>query len=237
MNITLHRAKERGTADHGWLHANFSFSFADYYNPRKMNFGALRVLNDDYIDGGKGFGTHPHSNMEIITIPLEGALEHKDSEGNSGVIYAGDVQVMSAGTGIYHSEYNHMSDKVTNTLQTWVIPRESGLMPRYDQMSYGNLLKSNSFLQIVSPDVKDDGLWVHQDVWYNIGDFDKDGSYDYTLHMKGNGVYMFIIEGTVDVMNNRLLKRDAIGIWETDSFSFAVFKSARILLIEVPMGY
>ena len=195
MKKVFHSAESRGHADHGWLNANYSFSFASYFNPQRSNFGALRVLNDDTISPGKGFGTHPHDNMEIITIPLKGDLEHKDSMGNIGAINEGEIQVMSAGTGVYHSEYNKNSNNFINLLQLWVMPKEQDVKPRYDQLSIKELKKNNSFYQVLSPYPEDDGLWVHQDAWLHLGDFEERTYIDYVLKKEGNGVYIFVIEG------------------------------------------
>ena len=193
MKKVFHSAESRGHADHGWLNANYSFSFASYFNPQRSNFGALRVLNDDTISPGKGFGTHPHDNMEIITIPLKGDLEHKDSMGNIGVINEGEIQVMSAGTGVYHSEYNKNSDNFVNLLQLWVIPKKQDVEPRYDQLSIRKLKKKNSFYQVLSPYPDDDGMWIHQEAWFHLGDFEERTSIDYVLKKEGNGVYVFVI--------------------------------------------
>ena len=237
MNKVYHSAETRGHADHGWLNANYSFSFASYYDPNRMNFGALRVLNDDTISPGKGFGKHSHDNMEIITIPLKGDLEHKDSLGNIGAINEGEIQVMSAGTGIYHSEYNKNSDKFINLLQLWVMPKKQDVKPRYDQRSFKGLKKKNRFYQVLSPYPKDEGMWIHQDAWIHIGDFEEVTSIDYTLKKKGNGVYIFVIEGIFKVANEKLEKRDALGVWNTESITFEAQSKSQVLLIEVPMEF
>ena len=235
MEKVFHSAKSRGSANHGWLNANYSFSFASYFNPTRMNFGALRVLNDDTISPGKGFGTHPHDNMEIITIPLKGDLEHKDSMGNVGVINEGEIQVMSAGSGVYHSEYNKNSDNFVNLLQLWVIPKKQDVKPRYGQISIRELKKKNSFYQVLSPYPQDDGMWIHQDAWFHLGDFEELTSIDYVLKQKGNGVYVFVIEGVFKVANENLRKRDALGIWNTNKISFEAKCKSQVLLVEVPM--
>ena len=237
MNKVYHSAETRGYADHGWLNANHSFSFASYYDPNRMNFGALRVLNDDTISPGKGFGKHPHDNMEIITIPLKGDLEHKDSLGNIGAINEGEIQVMSAGTGIYHSEYNKNSDKFINLLQLWVIPKKQDVKPRYDQRSVRGQKKKNSFYQVLSPYPEDEGMWIHQDAWIHLGDFEEVTSIDYILKKKGNGVYVFVIEGIFKVANEKLEKRDALGVWNTESITFEAQSKSQVLLIEVPMKF
>ena len=235
MEKVFHSAESRGHANLGWLDANYSFSFAGYYNPKRMNFGALRVLNDDTISPGKGFGTHPHDNMEIITIPLKGDLEHKDSMGNVGVINEGEIQVMSAGSGVYHSEYNKNSDNFVNLLQLWVIPKKQDVKPRYGQISIRELKKKNSFYQVLSPYPQDDGMWIHQDAWFHLGDFEELTSIDYVLKQKGNGVYVFIIDGVFKVANENLRKRDALGIWNTNKISFEAKCKSQVLLVEVPM--
>ena len=237
MKKAFHAAKTRGNANHGWLNANHSFSFANYHNPERMNFGALRVLNDDTIAAGMGFGTHPHENMEIITIPLEGDLEHKDSMGNIGVINEGEIQVMSAGTGIHHSEYNKNADQAVKVLQLWVFPKKQNVTPRYDQMSVRDLKKPNDFYQVLSPNSEDAGMWVHQDTWFHLGEFDVEKSLDYTLKKPGNGVYVFVIEGSFNVEGENLKKRDAIGIWETETINFTVQSESKVLLVEVPMRF
>jgi len=237
MKTVYHAAATRGNANHGWLNANHSFSFAQYYNPERMSFGALRVLNDDTIAPGRGFGTHPHDNMEIITIPLEGDLEHKDSMGNVGAINEGEIQVMSAGTGVYHSEYNKNSDKPINLLQLWVMPKLQNVAPRYDQKSVKELKKNNAFYQVLSPNVDDDGMWIHQDAWFHLGDFDQATTTAYNIKKKGNGVYVFVIEGSFSVGDQTLNKRDALGVWETEVIDFVAQEHSKILLVEVPMSF
>jgi redox-sensitive bicupin YhaK (pirin superfamily) len=236
MKTIFYPANERGTNDIGWLKAKFSFSFGPYYNPEKVHFGALRVLNDDIIAAGAGFGTHPHDNMEIITIPLKGAIEHKDSMGNIGVIHAGEIQVMSAGTGITHSEYNHSQTEDASALQIWVFPKERNIKPRYDQKSFEDLLEPNKLVTLVSPDKESkDTLWVNQDATFTMGDFEAENQVNYTLSKSGNGVYLFVIDGTVKVGDNLLNKRDALGIYDTDTFSIETQSKARILLMDIPM--
>lgn len=237
MNKIFYSAESRGSANLGWLKANYSFSFSNYFNRDRMNFGALRVLNDDTISPGKGFGEHPHDNMEIITIPLKGDLEHKDSLGNKGSINEGEIQVMSAGSGVYHSEYNKSSDKHTNLIQLWVIPKTKDVEPRYSQFNIRKLRKLNTFYQIVSPYPHDDGMWIHQDAWFYLGDFDKKTTIVYNLKSKGNGVYVFVIDGSIKVNGDILNKRDAIGLWELNIVNFENQPSSRVLLIEVPMEF
>ena len=235
-NQLIHKAATRGHADHGWLRTNHTFSFADYYNPERVHFGALRVLNDDYIAGGMGFGTHPHDNMEIITIPLEGDLEHKDSMGNGTVIKHGDVQVMSAGTGITHSEYNHNKTKPVTLLQIWIFTNKRNVTPRYDQITLDVNERRNKLQQILSPNSDDEGVWIHQDAWFHIGRFDQNFETTYTWKKQGNGVYVFVIKGDITVNGTALNERDGSGIWNTDSMSIqANSADAELLIIEVPM--
>ncbi|MBP7965352.1 MAG: pirin family protein [Paludibacteraceae bacterium] len=235
-NQLIHKAATRGHADHGWLRTNHTFSFADYYNPERVHFGALRVLNDDYIAGGMGFGTHPHNNMEIITIPLEGDLEHKDSMGNGTVIKHGDIQVMSAGTGITHSEYNHNKTKPVTLLQIWIFTNKRNVTPRYDQITLDVNERRNKLQQILSPNSDDEGVWIHQDAWFHLGRFDKNFETTYTFKKQGNGVYVFVIKGDITVNGTALNERDGSGIWNTDSMSIqANSADAELLIIEVPM--
>lgn len=235
MKKVFHPANERGHNDIGWLKANFSFSFGPYYNPAKVHFGVLRVLNDDIIAGGTGFGTHPHDNMEIITIPISGALEHRDSMGNIGVITAGEVQVMSAGTGVQHSEYNHSKTEAANTLQIWLFPKEMNIEPRYDQKSFTDELKPNQFTALVSP-VKDSAaLWINQDAIFSMGDFEADQEIKYDIQIPGNGAYIFLMEGKIAVDGTDLNKRDALGVEDTSSFTIETEAQSRILIMEVPM--
>ena len=237
MKKIFHSASSRGTADHGWLKAKHSFSFANYYDSERIQFGALRVLNDDIIAPGMGFGTHPHDNMEIITIPLKGDLEHKDSMGNVGAINEGEIQVMSAGTGVYHSEYNKNSDKPINLLQLWVMPKKRNVEPRYDQKSVRELKKNNSFYQVLSPNEDDDGMWIHQDAWFHLGDFDRVTETEYLTKKEGNGVYVFVIGGAIKVGDQLINKRDALGVWEVDKISFLAQPHSKVLLVEVPMSF
>ena len=239
MKTKLFEANSRGNADHGWLKANFSFSFGNYYNPERVQFGMLRVLNDDTIAGGMGFGTHPHANMEIITIPLEGGLKHRDSMGNEGVIRFGEVQVMSAGTGIQHSEMNASQNDTAKTLQLWVFPDKEDVTPRYDQKSFDIENQINKFVTIVSPKDKNDGnaLWVYQQTFFNLGIFEKDTSITYKVNIPENGVYLFLIEGEIEVDNQILKTRYAIGIIDFEQFEIKINSKSKILLIEVPMKH
>ena len=235
MKKTIHPANERGHNDIGWLKANFSFSFGPYYNPAKVHFGALRVLNDDIIAGGTGFGTHPHDNMEIITIPISGALEHRDSMGNIGVITAGEVQVMSAGTGIQHSEYNHSKTEDANTLQIWLFPKEMNIEPRYDQKSFTDKLIPNQFVTLVSPYKDGDAIWINQDAIFSMGDFEAGQQVKYDIKIPGNGAYIFLMEGKIAVDETVLNKRDALGVEDMSSFTIETLDQSRILIMEVPM--
>ena len=237
MKKIFHPASSRGAADHGWLQAKHSFSFANYYDSERVQFGALRVLNDDIIAPGMGFGTHPHDNMEIITIPLDGALEHKDSMDNIGVIETDEIQVMSAGSGVYHSEYNKNKDQSVSLLQIWVFPNKKNVTPRYDQKNIKDLKKVNSFYPIVTPNQKGPGMWIHQDAWFHLGEFDKETRINYNINKKGNGVYAFLIEGSVQIDGESLEKRDALGLWDTESFELLANPNSRILLIEVPLNH
>ena len=232
----LHKAETRGDANLGWLQSKHTFSFADYQDPQREHFGVLRVLNDDQVAPGMGFGRHPHNNMEIISIPLEGDLEHKDSMGNVAVIRHGDIQVMSAGTGITHSEYNKNKDQPVKFLQIWVFPNQRNVEPRYDQITLDVNDRHNTLQQIISPDPKDEGVWIHQYAWFHLGRFDQGFEADYTIKKKGNGVYAFILKGDVTIEGQALKDRDGFGIWNTDKINFqANSQDAEVLLMEVPM--
>ena len=235
MKSVLHKANTRGHVNHGWLDSNHTFSFANYYNPQRMNFGVLRVLNDDRVMAGRGFGTHPHDNMEIISIPLDGDLEHKDSMGNVAVIKKGDVQVMSAGTGIFHSEYNKNSDKEVKFLQIWLFPNKRDVNPRYDQISLNNEEMNDNFMQILSPNQDDEGVWIHQNAWFHMGNLSKGKSVEYKIKDSRNGVYAFIIDGDVSIEGQELNRRDGYGVWDTDKINIDAISNARVLLMEVPM--
>lgn len=235
-NVVLHKADSRGDANHGWLHSKHTFSFANYYNPERMHFGVLRVLNDDIVDGGQGFGKHPHDNMEIISIPLEGDLEHKDSMGNVTVIKNGDIQVMSAGTGIYHSEYNKNTDKQVKFLQIWVFPNKKNVTPRYDQITLKSSDRHNTFQQILSPNPDDAGVWIHQNAWFHLAQFDADHTQAYTLKDKTNGLYVFNLNGDIKVNDQVLNTRDGYGIWNVDEVTIKAGSAAEFLLMEVPMA-
>jgi redox-sensitive bicupin YhaK (pirin superfamily) len=234
-NFILHQADSRGHANHGWLDSYHSFSFAQYYNPERMHFGVLRVLNDDKVAGGAGFGTHPHDNMEIISIPLSGDLEHRDSMGNIQVIHENEIQILSAGTGITHSEYNKNTDKEVRFLQIWIYPKTRNVTPRYDQLIMKKEDRHNCFDQILSPSPDDEGVWIHQDAWFSLGEFEAGKSSSYTLHKTGNGIYLFIISGSLKINGITLDKRDGFGIWETDAISMEFITHSEALLMEVPM--
>ena len=232
----FHAADSRGAANHGWLQSYHTFSFANYYNPSRIHFGALRVLNDDTVSGGMGFGEHPHDNMEIISIPLEGDLEHKDSMGNTTVIRHGDIQVMSAGTGIYHSEYNRNKDATVKFLQIWIFPNKKNVTPRYDQITMNPADRQNQFQQVLSPNPEDAGVWVHQDAWFHLGKFDQDFSVDYSIKKEGNGLYVFVLSGQLEVDGQIVQTRDGLGIRQASDVSFkALTPGAEVLLMEVPM--
>lgn len=233
----LHRADTRNRADHGWLKSFQTFSFGMNYDPERIQFGALRVLNDDYVDGGMGFGEHPHDNMEIISIALEGALQHEDSMENVAIISPGEIQVMSAGTGIYHKEYNKDKSKPVKFLQIWLFPNQRNVTPRYQQERYDTTLKRNEFTQILSPDKNDAGVWIYQDAWFHIGRFDHNIKTNYQFKDKANGLYIFVIKGSVKVDGQELNERDGYGIREAEQATFEMLSDTEILLMEVPMNY
>jgi quercetin 2,3-dioxygenase len=234
-NSVLHKANTRGHANHGWLDSHHTFSFGGYYDPQRVHFGVLRVLNDDRVAGGKGFSTHRHDNMEIISIPIEGDLEHKDSMGNVTVIKNGDIQVMSAGTGISHSEYNKNQEQEVKFLQIWIFPDQKNVTPRYDQISIDASKMQNRLLQILSPNPQDDGVWIHQKAWFHMGNFDKGSSVTYNLHDRSNGIYSFILEGAVTINGQSLDTRDGLGLWDIDQIEIVSGSNSKILLMEVPM--
>lgn len=237
MKSVLHRADSRGFADHGWLKSHHTFSFADYYHPERMHFGMLRVLNDDQVAGGKGFAAHPHNNMEIVSIPLHGDLAHKDSMGHEQVIRQGDVQIMSAGTGVVHSEYNHHIEDPVHFLQIWVLPRERNIAPRYAQQHFASAERHNR-LQVVVSSLRDtpDALDINQDASFVLGAFDPGFQTDYTLRHSNSGVYVFVLEGQLKAGDESLSRRDGLGVWETEHLPLQALTKAEFLLIEVPMG-
>ena len=234
-NVVLHKANERGHADHGWLNAYHSFSFANWYNPDKVQFGVLRVLNDDTVAPGMGFGMHPHDNMEIITIPLEGDLAHKDSMGNAETIKFGDVQVMSAGTGIRHSEFNPNADRRTKLLQIWLFPNKRNVTPRYQQITLDVSDRHNKLQQILSPNAEDEGVWIHQEAWFSMGKLDQGFTTEYNVKRKENGVYAFVISGKVTINGYALNTKDALGVWDTEKLDIKVDENAELLLMDIPM--
>ena len=236
MTLQYHPADSRGHADHGWLNTHHTFSFANYYDPQRMHFGALRVLNDDEVAPARGFGRHPHDNMEIVSIPLEGDLEHQDSMGNKAVIKEGDIQVMSAGTGVAHSEKNRNQDQQVKFLQIWLFPNKRNVEPRYDQLAMDTAKEDNQWHQVLSPNPDDEGVWIHQDAWFHIGRFDAGKTTTYRLKDAANGVYAFLLEGSATIGGQSLKRRDGLGITDTDSFEVAIgSEGARVLLMEVPM--
>lgn len=236
MNTVLHKAETRGHANHGWLDSHHTFSFANYHNPERVHFGVLRVLNDDIVAPGKGFGTHPHDNMEIISIPLEGDLEHQDSMGNTAIIKEGDVQVMSAGTGVFHSEFNKNSDKEVKFLQIWVFPSKKNVEPRYDQISVREIEQVNEFYQVLSPNADDQGVWIHQNSWFHLGRFTKARELTYTMKDSKNGLYVFVLQGSLAAAGQQLDARDGFGIWDVDRVKFEATANSQVLLMEVPMN-
>lgn len=236
MKTTLHKAETRGHANHGWLNSYHTFSFANYYDPNRESFGVLRVLNDDEVSAGMGFGKHGHSNMEIISIPLEGDLEHEDSMGNKTVIKSGDIQVMSAGTGVQHSEKNKNTDSKVKFLQIWVIPNKVNVEPRYDQITLKPSDTQNQFHQILSPNSDDDGVWAHQNAWFHLGDFDTEMALTYSFKDASNGLYVFLLEGKCMIGGIELSRRDGLGIEHAASVDFEIQPQTRLLLMEVPMS-
>lgn len=232
---TLHKASTRWHANHWWLDAYHSFSFANWYNPERMQFGMLRVLNDDTISGGMWFWKHPHDNMEIITIPLQGDLAHKDSMGNTETIKTGDIQVMSAGSGVEHSEFNPNEHDITKLLQIWIFPNQKNVEPRYQQLTLDPTERKNKLQQIVSPYPDDSGTWIHQDAWLYLSEFDQDYSTTYQLQKEWNGLYIFVISGTILIDDQELETRDALGITDFSSIKITAVSSSEFLLIEVPM--
>jgi len=235
MKTTLHKSNTRGNADHGWLKSHHTFSFANYYNPERMSFGALRVLNDDQVAASQGFGTHPHDNMEIVTVVLEGALKHKDTMGNEYVIKAGEVQIMSAGTGVAHSEYNNSNKEEVSLLQIWVVPEKNGIQPQYAQKDFSKLREKNKLQTLVSPNEIGGSLLIHQKAYFSILEIENGNTDQYKVNSHDNGVYVFIIEGDVEAADQRLNTRDGLGIEETDQFDLKAHKDSKILFIEVPV--
>lgn len=235
MKKIIHKSDTRGIADHGWLLSRHTFSFADYYDPERVRFGLLRVLNDDIVQPGMGFGTHPHDNMEIVSIPLKGELAHKDSMGTKQVIKTGDIQIMSAGSGITHSEFNNSEKELVNFLQIWVFPKERNFEPRYDQMSYSGDKIHNVITNLISPEKRNGTLWINQDAFFSLSNLDKGKEAEYNLHKKDNGLYAFVIEGEIKIADETLSRRDAIGLEGIESVKINANDNSVILFIEVPM--
>lgn len=236
-NNMLHKASTRGHANHGWLDSHHSFSFAGYHDPERVHFGALRVLNDDIVTGGKGFGTHPHDNMEIISIPLYGALQHKDTTGRQEIIKTGDVQIMSAGSGISHSEVNASADDSVNFLQLWIFPKKRNIAPRYEQKTFDVVERVNQWQTVVSPHENEKSLWINQDAWLSLGNWKKGSAFNYTISMDGNGIYAFVIAGDVVMDGQSLSMRDGYGVWNKKTIAFTAEQDAEVLIIEVPMTF
>lgn len=236
MKTKIHKSATRGHANHGWLDSHHTFSFASYHNPERVRFGLLRVLNDDIVQPGEGFGTHPHDNMEIVSIPLSGALAHKDSTGNEHVINTGDVQKMSAGSGLYHSEYNASQKEEVNFLQIWVFPKERDIQPRYDQKTFSKAERKNKFQAVVSPEKNSSSLWINQDSYFSLADIEAGKEITYNINKKGNGVYLFVISGSVEAAGTNLDKRDGLGIEDADKITVTAKENSEILVIEVPMS-
>lgn len=236
MNYVIHKAEDRGHVNHDWLNAKHSFSFTSWYNPEKVHFGMLRVLNDDTIAGGMGFGMHPHDNMEIITIMRKGALQHQDSMGHKEVIEENEIQVMSAGSGIMHSEVNAKPTQTVELFQIWVFPNKKNVEPRYDKLKLNEKDFTNKFCQIISPNQNNEGSWIYQDAWFNLGKFDNSKNIDYSVKKKNNGVYAFIITGSATVNGHELSERDALGIWNIEKLNItSQSEGMEILLMDVPM--
>jgi quercetin 2,3-dioxygenase len=235
-NTILHKADTRGHADHGWLVSHQSFSFAGYFNPERIQFGMLRVLNDDIVAGGRGFGSHPHDNMEIISIPLEGSLVHEDNLGHRQMVSQGEIQVMSTGKGVFHSEYNNSPDQPAKFLQIWIFPNKLNVEPRYDQVQLDPEKGHNQLQQILSPNPEGEGVWIYQDAWFHTGRWDAGREFTYQLKKKGNGIYFFVMKGSFDVDGQSLEARDGLGVTDTESVTLrSLEEGAEILVIEVPM--
>ncbi|MDB5132696.1 MAG: yhhW 2 [Mucilaginibacter sp.] len=237
MQTIFHPADSRGKVDLGWLKSYHTFSFGNYYDPARINFGALRVLNDDTVEGGEGFGDHPHDNMEIISIPLTGGLKHRDSMDNVAVISDGDIQVMSAGTGIFHEEHNDDPEEKVQFLQIWIYPNQLNVEPRYGQLTLNKAARHNKLQQILSPNPDDPGVWIYQDAWFYLGNFDKGLQCVYRLKDKSNGVYVFVINGHAEINGRQLHTRDGLGLWELETITISFFENTELLLMEIPMNF
>ncbi|MEO6287889.1 MAG: pirin family protein [Dyadobacter sp.] len=233
-NSVFHPADSRFFADHGWLKSAQTFSFHGNYDPKRIQFGALRVLNDDIVHGGQGFGRHPHDNMEIISIPLQGTLEHQDSMGNVAVISPGEIQAMSAGTGIYHTEYNKDKAEAVSFLQIWLYPNELNVKPQYDQIDYSSGDRRNKFQQILSPNADDEGVTIHQNAWFHLAELEKDFETTYSIKDQENGIYTFLISGKIEVNGQLMQARDGYGIWPDSEVTFKSIEDAFVLVMEVP---
>jgi len=234
---TLYKAGTRGQADHGWLKTRLTFSFAGYHDPKRVHFGVLRVLNDDQIAGGKGFGMHPHDNMEIITIPLEGVVEHRDNQGNHGIITNGEVQVMSAGTGVYHSEFNHLKDETLKLFQIWLFPNKGNVTPRYGQMKFDVAAQHNDFQLLVTPIEANipNTLGIHQDAYFSMGKFEASQEFTYKIKREGNGLFIMVVNGSVNASGELLELRDGLGLENITAVNFKTENGVELLLMEVPM--
>jgi redox-sensitive bicupin YhaK (pirin superfamily) len=235
MKTTLHKADSRGYVDHGWLKTYHTFSFASYYEPSRVRFGLLRVLNDDIIEGGMGFGTHPHDNMEIVTIPLEGILAHKDNMGTKQTLKPDEIQIMSAGSGLTHSEFNNSETERINLLQIWVFPKERDIEPRYDQKTFDSGERKNKFQTVVSPEKENGAMRINQNAYFSLADLDKGKELDYKIKHKGNGAYVFVINGSIKTAGETLDKRDAVGVEDIENIKITALENSKILLIDVPM--
>ncbi len=235
MNIQIQRAHERGSADYGWLKPNYYFSFSNYYHPQKIHFGLLRVLNDDFIAGGGAFPAHPHDNMEIVTIPLTGAVHHKDNTGGEGIIQAGDIQIMSAGSGIVHSESNASATEPLTLFQVWIFPKQKNITPRYDQRHFDIKDRLNQWQIVVSPKEEDNALWINQDARFALTNLSAGNTIEYKNGFDGNGVFLVVISGSVEIDGTTLNKRDALGISETNQFAIKATTDTELLAIEIPM--
>lgn len=236
MNKVLDHAESRGISDEGWLYSRHTFSFADYHNPERMGFGKLRVINDDIVAPSEGFGSHSHDNMEIISIPLRGSLRHQDSMDNVHLIQTGDVQIMSAGTGITHSEFNGSDKEPVNFLQIWVRPQQRDIPPRYAQKTFDPSGRHNQFQTVLSPDKNSqDALWINQDAWFTLADFEQEHHDVYSWHNSGHGVYLFVMSGRLIAGGEVLSARDGIGISGIDSLSIRAISDSQFLIMEVPL--
>ncbi len=235
MKTIIYKSDTRGHANHGWLDSHHTFSFASYHNPERVSFGLLRVLNDDIVLPGEGFGTHPHDNMEIISIPLKGAIAHKDSTGNEHIINTGDVQIMSAGSGLYHSEYNASQKDDVNFLQIWVFPKKRDIEPRYEQKTFDANERKNNFQLVVSPNKNNGALWINQDAYFSLTELDNGKKINYTVNKKGNGIYIFLLNGKITIGNEILETRDGLGIEDVNEIEIKALENSAVLLMEIPM--